>query len=297
MRLDSQVTQPWTQSIEVLIASGDLPQARQRLALENASRGETPAGLYLEAKILFSEQRYQEALQVAQRSLTMGPKAPEAYKLAALSAIRLDRLEVAELALKTAAQLDPGDYLVHFHLGALYYTKSLFLAAKPELEKAAQLNSSYMPSLLFLGLALEEVGDETSTVATYRKAIEVADAQRSSREMPYVYLGRFYYRRNRFEDGLPLLEKAAEINPDSGEAWLELGKTLHGLKRDGDALAALKRAATAEVQDPEPHYLLYRILESQGHEEAAQRELLRFEELNKQRPAKDSARRKRPNTP
>jgi len=297
VRLDSQVTQPWTQSIEVLIASGDLPQARQRLAHENGSRGETPAGLYLEAKILFSEQRYQEALQVAQRSLTMAPNAPELYKLAALSAIRLDRLEVAELALKTAAQLDPGDYLVHFHLGALYYTKSLFLAAKPELEKAAQLNSSYMPSLLFLGLALEEVGDETSTVATYRKAIEVADAQRSAREMPYIYLGRFYYRRNRFDDGLPLLEKAAEINPDSGEAWLELGKTLHGLKRDGEALAALKRSATAEARDPEPHYLLYRILESQGHEEAAQRELLRFEELNKQRPAKDSARRKRRNTP
>ncbi len=37
---------------------------------------------------------------------------------------------------------------------------------------------------LFLGLTLEEVGDEKTTVATYRKAIEVATVQRTAREMP-----------------------------------------------------------------------------------------------------------------
>ncbi len=297
LRVESQVTQPWTQPIEALIASGDLPQARQRLAQETAARGETQAGLYLEARIFFEEQRYNEALQTVQRSLTMAPTAPELYKLAALSAIRLDRLDIAEPALKTAAQLAPDDYLVHFHLGALYYTKSLFLAARPELEKAAQLNPGYMPALLFLGLSLEEVGDEKSTVLTYRKAIEVAETQRSAREMPYIYLGRFYYRRDRFDDGLPLLEKAVEIKPGSGEAWLELGKTLHGLKRDSEAVAALERSAAAEARDPEPHYLLYRILELQGHEQAAQRELKRFQELNQQRPASDAARRKLQTTP
>jgi tetratricopeptide (TPR) repeat protein len=297
VRVESQVTEPWTQPVDALIASGDLAQARQRLERENASRGETPAGLYLEARILFEEHRYREALQQAQRSLTMAPKAPELYKLAALSAIRLDRLDIAEPALKTATQLAPDDYLAHFHLGALYYTKSLFLAARPELEKAVRLNPGYMPALLFLGLTQEEVGDEKSTVATYRKAIEVADAQRSAREMPYIYLGRFYYRRDRFDDGLPLLEKASEINPGSAEAWLELGKTLHGLKRDSEALAALQRSSAAEAGNPEPHYLLFRIFESQDQEQAAQRELQRFQELSKQRPPTDAARRKLPDTP
>src|SRR5689334_3867978 len=111
--VDAQVTQPWAQSIESLIASGDLPHARQQLAHENAARGETPAGLYLETKILFAEQRYPEALQLAQRALKAAPAAPELYKLAALSAIRLDRLEVAEPALKMAVHLAPGDYLAH----------------------------------------------------------------------------------------------------------------------------------------------------------------------------------------
>ena len=296
--LSAQVAQEsWMQPIEALIRSGDLTQAHQRLERETAARGETPGGRYLQAKILFEERRYAESLQVVQRSMAMGPADPEVYKLAALSAIRMDRLDIAEPALQTAARLSPGDYLVHFHLGALYYTKSLFLLARPELEKAAQLNPRYMPALLFLGLTLEEVSDEASTVATYRKAIDLAEAQRGAREMPYIYLGRFYYQRNRFDDALPLLEHAAELNPGSGEAWLELGKTLHGLKRESDAIAALQRSTAAEAGDPAPHYLLSRIWESQGHEEAAQRELHRFQELNKQRPASDAARRKLQNTP
>lgn len=291
--LSAQVApETWIQPIEALIRSGNLTQAHQRLDRETAARGETPGGLYLQAKILFEERRYAESLQAAQRSIAMRPADPEMYKLAALSAIRMDRLDIAEPALQTAARLSPGDYLVHFHLGALYYTKSLFLAARPELEKATQLNPRYMPALLFLGLTLEEVSDEASTVATYRKAIDLAESQRGAREMPYIYLGRFYYQRNRLEDSLPLVEKAAEINPRSAEAQLQLGKALHALKRDSEAVVAFARSAAANTQDPEPHYLLSRIFESEGRGQAAQEELKRFRELSRQQPANDAARRR-----
>jgi tetratricopeptide (TPR) repeat protein len=291
--LASQVADDsWTQPIDTLITAGNLAQARQRLDQETAARRDSSSGQYLEARILFEERRYAEALAVVRRALPNVPTDPEFYKLAAVSAIRIDRLDIAEPALKTAAQLAPGDYLVHFHLGALYYTKSLFVLAKTELEKAAALNTVYMPALLFLGLTLEEVGDEKTTVATYRKAIEVAAAQRTAREMPYIYLGRFYYRLNRFDEGLALLEKAAALNPGSAEAQLELGKTFHALKRDSEAAGALEKSAAADAQNPEPHYLLFRIFESAGREPAAQEALKRFQELNKQKQATDPARRR-----
>jgi tetratricopeptide (TPR) repeat protein len=291
--LSAQVAQEfWTQPIEALINSGNLTQAHELLERETTARGETPGGLYLEAKILFEQGRYAESLEVARRSVAMAPTDPKLYKLAALSAIRMDRLDIAEPDLQTAARLAPGDYLVHFHLGALHYTKSLFLLAKPELEKAAELNPHYMPALLFLGLALEEVGDEKTTVATYRRAMEVAANGAAGKELPHLYLGRFYYRLNRLEDSLPLLEKAAEINPSSAEAQLQLGKALHALKRDDKAVGALERSVAANSKDPEPHYLLFRILESQGRAQAAQAELKEFQELSKQHPANDAARRR-----
>lgn len=298
LSLTAQVAQEfWARPIEALISSGNLTQARQLLEGETAARGETSSGLYLEARILFEERHYTEALPVVQRALAIGPPSPKLYKLTALIAIRMDRLDIAEPALKTAVRLAPGDYLVHFHLGALYYTKSLFLSAKPELEKAAELNPNYMPALLFLGLTLEEVGDEMSTVATYRRAIAVATNERTAGEMPYIYLGRFYYRMNRFNDSLPLLEKAVEINSRSGEAFLELGKALYALNRHREAAAALERSAAAEAQYPESHYLLFRIFESEGREQAAQEELKQFQELNKHKPANDAARRRLQSVP
>jgi len=291
--LASQVApDSWTSPIDTLITSGNLPQARQRLEQEASTRRESSPGLYLEARILFEERRYAEALAVVQRAVAKVPTDAELYKLAALSAVRIDRLDIAEPALKTAARLAPGDYLVHFHLGALYYTKSLFVLAKAELEKAAELQPGYMPALLFLGLTLEEVGDEKATVATYRRAIEVAAGERTAREMPYIYLGRFYYRLNRFDEGLALLEKAVAMNPGSAEAQLELGKTFHASKRDGEAVAALQQSVAADARNPEPHYLLFRIFESEGREQAAQGALKRFQELNRQKQATDPARRR-----
>jgi len=252
---------------------------------------ETAPGLYSEARNLFQKKLYADALKTAQRAAVLAPADAEPLKLAALCAIRLDRLDIAETALKSAVEIAPNDPLVHFHLGALYYTKSLFLAARPELQKAVELNAEYMPALLFLGLTLEEVGDGASTIEMYRLAIQVNEKQHAPVEAPYTYLGKYFYRLNRFEDSVPLLREAVAINSQSGEAWLGLGKALHALGQDADAMAALKHAAAADTQNPEPHYVLYRMYESAGRGQEAGEELNAIQRL-KPKPAEDARRRR-----
>jgi hypothetical protein len=83
-----------------------------------------------------------------------------------------------------------------------------------------------MPALLFLGLTLEEVSDEASTVATYRKAIDLAEAQRGARECRTFTWAVFYYQRNRWKIVCRLSKRPAEINPRSAEAQLQLGKSV-----------------------------------------------------------------------
>ena len=53
-------------------------------------------------------------------------------------------MDIAEQALKAAAKLAPNDYLVYFHLGALYYTDSLFPQAQPPLKKSLDLNPDFV---------------------------------------------------------------------------------------------------------------------------------------------------------
>jgi protein O-GlcNAc transferase len=282
----------WTKPVEALIASGKLDEARSRLERETAARGENAPALLLTARILFEEHRYAESLKTLERCLALDPRSAEAYKLVALDAVRMNRLAIAEPALKAAAQIAPDDYLVHFHLGALYYTKSLFLAARPELERAAALKPDYMPARLFLGLTLEEVGEEAATIEQYRKAIDLAAAQKAAMETPYVHLGRYLYRLNRFEEALPLLRKAVELKGDSSGALLALAKTLHALNRDSEAVPLLDRAAAADPGSSETHYLLFRIYSAQGRDAQAQEEFRRFEQSQPE--AKDDPRRRRP---
>jgi Flp pilus assembly protein TadD len=250
------------------------------------------AALLVEAKTLFADHKFEESLRVLEQCLTLRQDDPEALKLVALNAVRLDRTATAEQALKSAARLAPGDYLIHFNLGALYYTQSRFLEAEPALQQAASLKADYLPTVIFLGLDLEELGKDAEAVKTYERAIALEESQSAKNEIPYLYLGRLLYLLDRFAEAAPLLRHAIEIKSGSGEAWLLLGKTLKGLGREDESIAALERAAAADPHSPEAHYLLGRAYLAQHREQDAQKELALFEALRTSEYKKNDGRRK-----
>jgi len=284
----------WAKTIEALIARGRLTEARARLSEQDAQRSGSYVGLVLEARLLTAEQHFAESLNVLQRCLAIRNDDPEAYKLVAANAIRLDKLETGEMALKKAEELAPGDYLVHFHLGALHYTESHFSDARLELERAVSLRPDYSPGQLFLGLALEELGAELGAIEAYRKALSLNEAQGGKSELPYLYLGRLLYRLSRPAEAAPLLRKASETNARSAEAWLWLGKACQGLGQAEEAVSALQHAIHADGTLPEPHYVLSRVYLAQHRTELSEEELVRFRELLGVEKKKDDGRRRNP---
>lgn len=257
-------------------------------------RGDSYASLLLQARQLSAGQHFLESLKVLERCLALRRDDPEVYKLVAANAIRLDKLETAETALKKAEQLAPGDHLVHFHLGALYYTQSRFLEAGPELERSVFLRAGYVPAQLFMGLTQEELGGEQNAIQTYRKAIALEEEQGGRSEQPWLCLGRLFYRLNRFSEALPLLHKAAGINARSSEVWLLAGKTYNSLGQVDQAIMALRRAIETDPRNPEPHYVLSRIYVAQHRMPAAGEELARFQDLQARQTRKDDGRRRMP---
>jgi tetratricopeptide (TPR) repeat protein len=268
-------------AIGKLVDTGDLTTARQRLAEEVMSRGESYQSLFLEAKILFREQKYRESLKVLERVLGLNQRDSEAYKLVASNAILLNRTDIAEQALKSAAQLAPDDYLVFFHLGALYYTDSRFPPAQPVLERSVRLNPDYVPARLFLGLTLEELGQEPSAMDCYLRAIEIAERSGFKGEQPYLYPGRLLYRQNKLEESLPYLQKAAKANPQSCETLCLLAKIHTAQGRETDSVAALNQCIQVDPKHSEAHYLLSRAYVKQGRTEEAAKEFALFQELRK----------------
>lgn len=284
----------WAKDVEALIAAGKPSEARARFAAEAPEVRASYAGLVVEARLLTAENHFIESMSVLARCLASRRDDPEVYKLVALDALRLDKLQTAESALKSAGKLSPDDYFVRFNLGALYYTQSRFPEARPQLERAAALRPDSVPAQLFLGLAQEELSGEAAAVAAYRRAISLDEAQGGKNDLPYLYLGRLLYRLDRFQEALPLLRQASTLNAASAEAWLLLGKTCNNLGRADDAVAALRHSVQADPKDPEPHYVLSRIYLAQHHNDQSAAELARFHELEKSGAKKDDGRRRKP---
>ena len=267
--------------INRLIDSGDLARARKMLAEETALRCDTYQTLFLEAKILFREQRYRESMKILERSLSLNQRDAEVFKLVASNAILLNRTDIAEQALKTAAQLSPNDYLVFFHLGALSYPDSRFPPAQPVLEKSVNLNPEYIPARLFLGLTLEELSQERSAVDCYLQAIQLAERSGFKGEQPYLFLGRLLYRQSKLDESLPYLQKAAQANSQSCEVWCLLARIHSARGRETEAVTALDQCTEADPKYSEAHYLLSRVYVKQGRTEDAAKELAQFQELKK----------------
>jgi len=165
------------------------------------------------------------------------------------------------------------------------------------LREAVRLNSTFVPAYSFLGLTLEELGQEGAAARFYRQAIEITESRKGGTDLPYLHLGRLLYRQNNFPESLPYLQKAVEVNPRSGKSWCLLAKILTFQGRDREALQALRQSVQSDRDYAEPHYLLSRFYSKQGQDAEAQNELRVFRELKKLEKKKDDGRRRQTETP
>jgi len=271
----------WVREVEKLIESGKLEKAREKLRQQKIACGDRYATFFIEAKILFREGRYRESLKLLERCLVSSQTDPEVYKLVGLNAILIDRMDIAERALKSAVQLAPDDYLACFHLGALHYTDSRFPSARPLLEKSVSLNPDFIPARLFLGLTLEELDQEQDAIGCYQKAIDMAERLNFKGEQPYFYMARLLYRLNRMNESVPYLRKAIQANPKSCEALCLLSRIFSSQGQDGDSIKYLHQCVQADPNCAEAHYLLSRIYTKQGQVEEAGQELALFRDLKR----------------
>jgi tetratricopeptide (TPR) repeat protein len=267
--------------VQQLLDAGKISEAEERVKQELAAGGENAEALFLEGMVLFKQKRFVESMQRAERSLALRRNDPEVYKLLAFNAVLLNRLDIVETSLKSALELAPDDLVAHFHRGLLYFTTNRFSLAKSEFERVVQLNPRYMKAYDMLGLVLEEVDEDEAVIRTYRKAIELAEQQNLKDEAADLHLAKFLWLRNRFEESLPAARRAAELNPNSVEAYYVLGRLLDKLGREAEAKEALDQSIKIDPNYSESHYLLSRIYVKQGRYEEAAQSMKKFEEGKK----------------
>jgi tetratricopeptide (TPR) repeat protein len=270
-----------------LIDANKLGEASSRIRELVQLGGENYKTLYYEALILFKENRYSESLKTLERAFATQKYDPDLYFLAGMNWVALNQLRLARPFYLAACQLAPEDALMHYHMGRLYYTDQQFAAAEKSFRRTLEIDPTFVKGHDNLGLALEALGKEEEAIESYRKAISLTEQQGLNYEWPYVNLGRFLFKKNRFDESLDLARRATVVNEHSSESFYLLAENLNKGGKLPEAKEALKVAIKNNPEYSKPHYLLGQILRRQGLQEEARKELQVFQELNEREKGKE----------
>jgi tetratricopeptide (TPR) repeat protein len=181
----------------------------------------------------------------------------------------------------------PGSVRMLTGLGAAWYARGSYEQAVQRLCEASDLDPSDPNPYLFMG--------KMQAVESNQPEALVERLGRFVRLQPENALANYYYavslwkRRKTPEDiaDLPqvksLLEKAVQLDPKLGRAYLQLG-ALYSERRDlSNAISAYQRAVEATPRLEEAHYRLAQAYRQTGEPAKAQAELRLYAQISKEK--------------
>lgn len=260
------------------VAVGEVSRGQGYLERSVALEPETPAAREL-GLLYGLQGRMRGAYRLLVPWVAGNPEDTVARRAATLAALRLGRLPTAEELLAELPQVRPDDKMLWGHLlllkgephGAISLLAPVVAAEDPlparlegdlrwvladayvqvgEAEKAVEVlagKAADAPSVLLLGRARYQSGDLDGALATVAPLAEPIVAQEQDPNDPRWALaaevareyGRWLVAAGRFEEAIPYLEIATEVEPERKETWQALGQALAVAGRQEEARAAL----------------------------------------------------------
>ena len=152
------------------------------------------------------------------------------------------------------------------------------------LETAARAAKRYPASAranFELAWHLQKDGRFEEALPYLRKAIELDPGY----EEPYFFYGDWLVKQARYEEALEPLGKAVALRPDYMPARIANARAMMGLARWAEALEALNDAARVEPRHPQPHLMLSQVYFRMRDRSKARKEKEISLRLRRQNPA------------
>jgi tetratricopeptide (TPR) repeat protein len=126
-------------------------------------------------------------------------------------------------------------------------------------------NPQHPEAYHLMGLIALQVGQPSVA----KEFIQVAISLDEENAKYQANLGAVHFNLQEFEEAEAAYREATELNPEYGEAFLNLGILLKEQGKTDEAIEPLDRACNLRQRDPKPFALLAEILISKDHYEAA----------------------------
>jgi tetratricopeptide (TPR) repeat protein len=206
---------------------------------------------------------------------------PSAFdlKIVSLDYVLLSDYSSADKWLTLSLEWDPNDAEAWYYLGRTKYNENRFEEAIGAFQRCLDLRPRFVPAIDGLGLSQAGLGRTMDAISSLQKAIFLQENIAQKNPEPYVDLGDLLNQDGRFEEALPMLQRAVKIAPRNVRAHEMLGKTYLNLNSLPEAQYELEAAVSVDPDLPTLHYLLGQIYRKQGRLDKAKSELERFEVL------------------
>jgi Flp pilus assembly protein TadD len=195
--------------------------------------------------------RFDEALSICQKVLTLDPKSARAYYLVGIIQVQLGATDVAKKAFIESVKIDPARIGTHIYLGKLYLLSKDWDTAKPEFQEALKLGDE--TGSAEYGLALAELGKSRISEALPH-LLAAVEADPKDQERLFTLIGT-ELRLKQTDSARKHLTELEELYPHDAYLFFRLGKLLKEQHMPLEAEARFNRAVglLGEPQvDPAP---------------------------------------------
>ncbi len=246
-----------------------------------AAHPQSEDGAYLVAYVLFREDKPKESLALYTSAGKIKPPTADDLKIVALDYVLLNDFSDAGRYLDIALKLEPNNLEARYHLGRVRYEQNRFDEAIAAFQEVLKHDPNNVKAEDNLGLSFEAKNETDQAISGYRKAIEFDTSAKAHTEQPYLDLGTLLIKLNQPEKAVPVLSRAAEINPKSSKVRYQLGKAYFDTNRLPDARNEAEKAASLNPDDVPTHYLLGKIYQRLGKSDLAAQQFKLTETLTR----------------
>ena len=220
-----------------------------------------------EAQAAVYKNDYNAAIPLLQKFIAEKPDVAYAHFQLGYAYTALKQSDDARPEYEKAVELDPKMSEAQLNLGILLLEKDPAAAVKP-LTKAVELLPSQSRPRFLLGLAQERSGDLKSAAESFEGAARLDPKDSESQ----LELGRIYLKDNRPADAEGKFRAVLEADPKSVEALHGLALSLDAQKKPG-AADAYRDYLAVHPQDTAAHDRLIHFLVEQQQYDAAMAEI------------------------
>ena len=233
---------------------------------------------YLRASAYYLSHRLPEADRESEAALDLAPENPQILVLRTRLLQRAgnqdEALQMAQKAMTLAPDWDQPYYLA----GVSSYFIRLYEDAEKDLARAVELNPKSARARFVQSIALANLGKLDDAETSLRRAI----ALQPKNARLYCHLGILLERRSRDAEAEQYFRKAIQLQPEYGLSHYELGKLLASSKHLRLAAQQLEQAIRCDPGLSAAYYQLGRIYTKLGEPEKSEHTLAEFRRLHKQ---------------